>query len=141
MLKYSNVFRRFLISYIIILIIPSIGGYMSYRTSITVTQSLSIENGVTQLQKSQDILERRMAEVEGFTRQLAINKQLSVLMNERDDSTNVYGIWNTMQNVLAYLRPNERFSPGLLYLSGQLQSDPDFRFYLPSRAFLRGVSL
>ncbi|SET68304.1 helix-turn-helix domain-containing protein [Paenibacillus sp. NFR01] len=117
MLKYSNVFRRFLISYVIILIIPSIGGYMSYRTSITVTQSLSIENSVTQLQKSQDILERRMAEVEGFTRQLAINKQLSVLMNERDNNTNVYGIWNTMQNVLTSGQTNDFLQDYYIYLA------------------------
>lgn len=117
MLKYSSVFRRFLISYVIILIIPSIGGYMSYRTSITVTQSLSIENSVTQLQKSQDILERRMAEVEGFTRQLAINKQLSVLMNERDNNTNVYGIWNTMQNVLTSGQTNDFLQDYYIYLA------------------------
>ncbi|WP_310832224.1 helix-turn-helix domain-containing protein [Paenibacillus pedocola] len=115
--KYSNVFRRFLFSYLIILIIPSIGGYMSYRTSITVTQALSIENSVTQLQKSQDILERRMAEVEGFTRQLAINKQLSVLMNERDNSTNVYGIWNTMQNVLTSGQTNDFLQDYYIYLA------------------------
>ena len=117
MLKYSNIFRRFLISYIAILIIPSIGGYMSYRTSITVTQSLSIENSVTQLQKSQDILERRMAEVEGFTRQLAINKQLNVLMNERDDATNVYGIWSTMQNVLTSGQTNDFLQNYYIYLA------------------------
>ncbi|MGO4269459.1 AraC family transcriptional regulator, partial [Paenibacillus sp. TAF58] len=75
--KFSRLFRRFLISYIVILIIPSIAGYMSYRTSINVTQSISIENNVTQLQKSQEILERRMAEVESFTRQLALNQDLS----------------------------------------------------------------
>lgn len=65
MLKYSKVFRRFLISYMVILVIPGIGGYMSYRTSISVTESISIENSVIQLQKSQELLERRMAEVEG----------------------------------------------------------------------------
>jgi len=117
MLKYSNVFRRFLISYVAILIIPSIGGYMSYRTSISVTQSLSIENSVTQLQKSQDILERRMAEVEGFTRQLAINQQLNVLMNERDSDTNVYGIWNTMQNVLTSGQTNDFLQDYYIYLA------------------------
>jgi two-component system response regulator YesN len=117
MLKYSSVFRKFLISYVVILIIPSIGGYMSYLTSISVTRSISIENSVTQLQKSQDILERRMAEVESFTRQLAVNQELNVLMNERDDETNVYGIWRTMRNVLTFGQTNDFMQNYYIYLA------------------------
>ncbi|MFE4710614.1 MULTISPECIES: helix-turn-helix domain-containing protein [unclassified Paenibacillus] len=117
MLKYSSVFRKFLISYVVILIIPSIGGYMSYLTSISVTRSISIENSVTQLQKSQDILERRMAEVEGFTRQLAINQELNVLMNERDNERNVYGIWKAMRNVLTFGQTNDFLQDYYIYLA------------------------
>ncbi|MFC3748247.1 helix-turn-helix domain-containing protein [Paenibacillus sp. GCM10012306] len=117
MLKYSSVFRKFLISYVVILIIPSIGGYMSYLTSISVTRSISIENSVTQLQKSQEILERRMAEVEGFTRQLAINQELNVLMNERDNETNVYGIWRAMRNVLTFGQTNDFLQDYFIYLA------------------------
>lgn len=117
MLKCSSVFRKFLISYVVILIIPSIGGYISYLTSISVTQSISIENSVTQLQKSQEILERRMAEVEGFTRQLAVNQELNVLMNERDNETNVYGIWRAMRNVLTFGQTNDFLQNYYIYLS------------------------
>ncbi|WP_375103597.1 helix-turn-helix domain-containing protein [Paenibacillus sp. RS8] len=99
------------------MVIPSIGGYMSYLTSISVTESISIENGVTQLQKSQEILERRMAEVEGFTRQLAVNQELNVLMNERDNETNVYGIWRTMRNVLTFGQTNDFLQNYYIYLA------------------------
>ncbi|OME25188.1 AraC family transcriptional regulator [Paenibacillus odorifer] len=116
-MKYSNIFRKFLISYVVILAIPSIGGYMSYLTSISVTQSISIENGVTQLQKSQEILERRMAEVEGFTRQLAVNQELNVLMNESENETNVYGIWKTMRNVLTFGQTNDFLQNYYIYLA------------------------
>ncbi|OMD64743.1 AraC family transcriptional regulator [Paenibacillus odorifer] len=116
-MKYSNIFRKFLISYVVILVIPSIGGYMSYLTSISVTQSISIENGVTQLQKSQEILERRMAEVEGFTRQLAVNQELNVLMNESENETNVYGIWKTMRNVLTFGQTNDFLQNYYIYLA------------------------
>jgi AraC-like DNA-binding protein len=102
---------------VIILVIPSIGGYMSYLTSISVTQSISIENSVTQLQKSQEILEGRMAEVEGFTRQLAVNQELNVLMNERDNETNVYGIWRTMENVLTFGQTNDFLQNYYIYLA------------------------
>lgn len=116
--RHSRVFRSFLISYIVILIIPSIAGYMSYRTSISVTQNLAIENSVTQLQKSKEILERRMAEVEGFTRQLAINQDLNILMNEKksDDQTNVYGIWKMMRDVLTFGQTNDFLQNFFIYL-------------------------
>ncbi|QJD86595.1 helix-turn-helix domain-containing protein [Cohnella herbarum] len=117
--KYSRVFRKFLISYIVILMIPSIAGYMSYRTSISVTQSVSIENSVTQLQKSKEILERRMAEVEGFTRQLAINQDLSILMNEKgsNEQSNVYGIWKMMRDVLTFGQTNDFLQHFFVYLN------------------------
>lgn len=116
--RFSSVFRRFLISYIIILIIPSIAGYMSYQTAIAVTEDVSIENGVTQLQKSKEILERRMAEVEGFTRQLAINQDLSILMNESGsgDRANVYGIWKMMLDVLTFGQTNDFLQHFYVYL-------------------------
>src|SRR5262245_40038250 len=116
--KFSGVFRRFLISYIVILLIPSLAGYMSYRTSISVTQSVSIENSVTQLQKSMEILERRMAEVEGFTRQLAMNQDLNILMNEKSstEQANVYGIWKMMKDVLTFGQTNDFLQHFYVYL-------------------------
>lgn len=117
--KYSKIFRKFLISYLIILIIPSIAGYVSYRTSISVTQSISIENSVTQLQRSQEILERRMVEVEGFTRQLALNPDLNKLMNEKKNGNevNVYGIWSMLKQVTPFSQTNDFLQNYFIYLN------------------------
>lgn len=117
--RHSVVFRKFLISYIVILLIPSIAGYMSYRTSISVTQTLAIENSETQLQKSKEILERRMAEVEGFTRQLAINQDLNILMNEKNagDKANVYGIWKMLRDLLPFGQTNDFLEHFFIYLN------------------------
>lgn len=136
--RYSRVFRRFLISYIIILIIPSIAGYMSYQTAINVTESVSIENGVTQLQKSKDLLERRMAEVEGFTRQLAINQDLGVLMNENssDGQSNVYGIWKMMKDVLSFGQTNDFLKHFFVYLSNyQVVLTPGSAYFRPEHYY------
>ncbi|WP_019635814.1 helix-turn-helix domain-containing protein [Paenibacillus fonticola] len=117
--RYSGIFRKFLISYLFILILPSIAGYVSYRTSITVTESMSIDNSVTELRKSQEILERRMAEVEGFTRQLALNQDLSVLMSEEaaNGSMNVYGMWDVMKQVMPFSQTNDFLQNYYIYLS------------------------
>jgi len=116
--RHSRVFRNFLVSYIVILLIPSIAGYMSYRTSIDVTESISIENSVNQLQKGKELLERRMAEVEGFTRQLAINQDLNVLMNEHrtEDKENVFGIWKMMRELTTLGQTNDFLSQFYIYL-------------------------
>lgn len=116
--KYSTLFRKFLVSYLIILVIPSIAGYVSYQTSISVTESVSIENGVAQLQRGQELLERRLAEVEGFTRQLALNPDLNSLMNEKKsgDQANLYGIWSLLRQVTPYSQTNDFLQNYFIYL-------------------------
>ncbi|CAN7268844.1 helix-turn-helix domain-containing protein [Paenibacillus sp. LjRoot153] len=136
--KFSRLFRKFLISYIIILVIPSIAGYMSYRTAIAVTQSVSIENNVTQLRKSQDILERRMAEVEGFTRQLALNQELSVLMNEKgmDEKVNLYGIWKVNNDIKAFSQTNDFLQQFFIYLNNyNVLLTPASSYFQPERYY------
>ncbi|OAS22053.1 helix-turn-helix domain-containing protein [Paenibacillus oryzisoli] len=136
--KFSRLFRKFLISYIIILVIPSIAGYMSYRTAIAVTQSVSIENNVTQLRKSQDILERRMAEVEGFTRQLALNQELNVLMNEKgmDEKVNLYGIWKVNNDIKAWSQTNDFLQQFFIYLNNyNVLLTPASSYFQPERYY------
>ncbi|UKS30869.1 helix-turn-helix domain-containing protein [Paenibacillus sp. HWE-109] len=137
--KYSRIFRRFLISYIIILIIPSIAGYMSYRTAISVTQTISIENKVTQLQKSQEILERRIAEVESFTRQLALNQDLSLLLSENlvDEKANVYGIWKISRDIKAYSQTNDFLKHFYIYLKNfNVIITPGNAYFRPEHYYL-----
>ncbi|WP_274652017.1 helix-turn-helix domain-containing protein [Paenibacillus humicola] len=135
--KHSRLFRRFLVSYLIILIIPSLAGYMSYRTSISVTQSVSIENSVSQLRMSQGILERRMAEVEGFTRQMALNPELNMLMKNRSGSLpNVYGMWNLMQEVTAFSQTNDFLQNFYIYLNNyHVIVTPGSTYYRPEHYY------
>lgn len=109
MTRNSRLFHRFLISYIVILIIPSFAGYMSYRTSIAVTKQVSIENSITQLQKTEEILERRMMEVEGFVSQLSLNQDLNALIGKQpsDIRSNLYPLWKVMQQISSYSQTND----------------------------------
>lgn len=136
--KHSRIFRRFLISYIVILIIPNIAGYMSYRTAVAVTQSASIENSIVQLEKSQEILERRMAEVQGFTRQLAINQDLSVLMNESvaPNSANVYGIWSMIKFIKTFNQTNDFLKHFYVYIKNyNIVITPASSYYIPEHYY------
>jgi two-component system response regulator YesN len=117
--RKSSLFRKFLISYLVILIIPNIAGYVSYQTSINMARTSSIENSFTMLEQSEKILERRMDEVAGFTKLLAINKDLNVLMSEnRQGSTyNVFGYWRTTRDIADYSKVNDYFENFYIYFN------------------------
>lgn len=138
MIRYSKVFRRFLFSYLLILIIPSLAGFMSYRTSISVTESISIENSVTQLQKSKELLERRIAEVEGFTRQIAIQADLNVLMTDplSEEKQNVYGIWKMTRDLTTYGQTNDFLRHFFIYLRNyDVVLTPGSAFFRPEHYY------
>lgn len=118
MLWHSRLFRKFLVSYLVILILPSVAGYLSYRTSISVAKSISIENSVSELQKSKEILEQRIEEVKGFTRQLALNQNLIGLMSEKKpDGQEVYGIWRLMKDLTGFSQTNDFLQNFYIYLN------------------------
>ncbi|QGQ95164.1 AraC family transcriptional regulator [Paenibacillus psychroresistens] len=116
---FSKISRRFLISYIIILIIPNITGYISYRVSIDAAKASSIEASLMLLKQSKEVLERRMAEVEGFTRQLSINQDMIKLINERMQGNlyNVYGLWKNARDMISYSQTNDFLENFYIYLN------------------------
>ncbi|WP_337101119.1 helix-turn-helix domain-containing protein [Paenibacillus sp. YIM B09110] len=134
----SPIFRNFLISYIIVLLIPLIAGYASYRTSINFAESIFIENSLMTLNQSKEILEQRFAEVEGFTKQLAINEDLRLLISEKKigNRYNVYGLWKTARDVTSYSQTNDFLSNFYIYLSNyNVIITPKSIYYRPEHFF------
>lgn len=60
-----------------------------------------------------------MVEVEGFTRQLALNPDLNKLMNEKKigDEVNVYGIWSMVKQVTPFSQTNDFLQNYFIYLN------------------------
>ena len=116
--KFSPVFRRFLISYLIVLLIPQIAGYASYRASIEVAKSSSIENSLSSLNLGKEIIERHLVEVEAFTKQLAINQDLYRLIADPKplDSNNVYGLGRMQRSLSMYSSTNDYLSNFFIYI-------------------------
>ncbi|MGQ8872304.1 helix-turn-helix domain-containing protein [Paenibacillus sp. TSA_86.1] len=116
--KFSPMFRRFLISYVIILMIPQIAGYASYRASIEAARASSIENSLKSLNLGKEIIERNLLQVEAFTRQLAINQELYRLIAEPKprDVYNVYGIGKMQRSLSMYSSTNEYLSHFFIYI-------------------------
>ncbi len=116
--RFTNIFRNFLISYIVILIIPNVAGYISYRAAIDVAETGSIETSMMVLNQSKDILERRMDEVEAFTTQIAMNQDLGRLLSESVNEGNypIYDLRKIWQDVYAYGLTNDFLQDFYIYL-------------------------
>lgn len=111
-------FRRFLISYVVILMIPQIAGYASYRASIEAARTSSIENSLKSLNLGKEIIERNLLQVEAFTRQLAINQDLYRLIADPKplDVYNVYGIGKMQRSLSMYSSTNEYLSHFFIFI-------------------------
>lgn len=136
--RMPTAFKNFLISYIIILIIPNIAGYVSYRASIDVARASSIENSLMMLEQSEKILERRMDEVAGFTRQLAINKDLNLLMSEsiQGEKYNVFGYWKTTREIADYSQTNDFLQNFYIYFNKHnVVLTPGSMYYRPEHYY------
>ncbi|MGN7412930.1 helix-turn-helix domain-containing protein [Paenibacillus sp. SAF-068] len=116
--KFSPVFRRFLISYLIILMIPQIAGYASYRASIEAARSSSIENSLKSLSLGKEIIERNLLQVEAFTRQLAVNPDLQNLIAgpKPQDLYNVYGMNRMQRSLSMYSSTNDYLSHFFIHI-------------------------
>lgn len=116
---HSPVFRRFLISYFLVLIIPLIAGYTSYWSSIDAAKASSIENSRKTLNLSKVMLERRLTEVEDFTKQMAVNQDLTGLIvgPKPLDRNNVVGISRMQRNLANYSSTNDYLANAFIYLN------------------------
>ncbi|MBT2770848.1 helix-turn-helix domain-containing protein [Halomonas sp. ISL-60] len=116
--KFSPLFRRFMISYLIILMIPQIAGYASYKASIEAARTSSIENSLKSLNLGKEIIERNLMQVEDFTRQLAINQDLYRLIADPKpkDANNVYGLSRMQRSLSMYSSTNDYLSHFFIYI-------------------------
>ncbi|WP_208589539.1 helix-turn-helix domain-containing protein [Gracilibacillus suaedae] len=116
--KSSSVFRRYLTSYIIILIIPLLTGIISYSVSIQTAEKYSIINSTQVLNQSKAILEQRLTEIERFVRQLAANQDLITLLNKnvKDKSKIVSSVKQLATDLSPYALTNEFLEDFYIYL-------------------------
>lgn len=81
-IESSKIFRRFLISYLVILIIPMAAGFISYQVSIDTAEKYSIINSRQVLNQSKKILEQNIDEIDRFVLQLSLDRDLNFLLTK-----------------------------------------------------------
>ncbi|NGP46587.1 helix-turn-helix domain-containing protein [Bacillaceae bacterium SIJ1] len=81
----GDYFRKVLISYLLILLIPLCTGLISYRISVSVAKSSAVDQSLAVLEQSQRMLESRMEEVENFVRELSLQPSFATLLYSHAD--------------------------------------------------------
>ncbi|AEE97006.1 helix-turn-helix domain-containing protein [Mahella australiensis] len=77
----TNSFMRFMVSYLIILgLTISIGG-LAYNEALKMAKEDAIQDGLSALKKSRDVLEARFVEVDNMIDQLAMNQEVINMLN------------------------------------------------------------
>ncbi|TSB47060.1 helix-turn-helix domain-containing protein [Alkalicoccobacillus porphyridii] len=130
-----NVYRRFLISYVIILLIPIMTGFFTYHAAIKEAENYAIRTSIQSLNQSKSLLEQRLSEVERFARHIAINDDLQrILLLSSDESTRQISLLSSFSSAVTpfastndfiedyYIRINKSnliITPGSVYFRPQ----------------------
>jgi two-component system, response regulator YesN len=127
-----------MLSYIFILLIPNISGYISYRISVQQAESSAIETSLILLGQSKSILERRMAEVDGFTKELALRHEITSLLyqNIHNDPDANFSLWNAWVDFTGLGKTNDFLQNYYVYLkNSQVVLSPASIFYRPEHYY------
>ncbi|MFC5612017.1 helix-turn-helix domain-containing protein [Metabacillus niabensis] len=118
MSKTTKTFRKFLLSYLVILLLPLITGIVSYQVSMDVAKKSSIESSMLILKKSKDILESRLLEVERFTKQLTLVDDFNqhLITGTEPNSINLYSLSETSRYISTYAHTNDFIEDFYIYL-------------------------
>ncbi|MGP4040077.1 helix-turn-helix domain-containing protein [Gracilibacillus sp. D59] len=133
-IESSKIFRRFLISYLVILIIPLVAGFISYQVSLDTAEKYSIINSRQVLNQSKKILEQNLDEIDRFVQQLSLDRDLNVVLNK--NASEKYRIVSTLrqldEKISPYATTNEFLENYYIYIkNSDLIITPGSVYYRP----------
>ncbi|WP_391572716.1 helix-turn-helix domain-containing protein [Cohnella sp.] len=114
-----TVFMRFIVHYmILLLVISGIGGYV-YNRSFELAKREAIETGIVRLEKSMALLDSRLNEVESIGTQISLDGRLGNLLNAKlpyggDD---YYAMKELSDNLANYKLGNRLIREAFVYLN------------------------
>lgn len=111
-----NVFRKFLLSYILILVIPLLSNYIVYQVSINKLMNQATESSKKVLNETRSIIDRKNEEIESFIYQMAKNPDVNQLMlRELADSNITYETYKVLNSIRPYWYTNTLFKNFYIY--------------------------
>jgi len=119
-IKLTGPFRTFVISYILVLLIPLLSGIVSYSVSVDLAKAGSINAALMMLNQTRTVLEQYVDEVRRFTLQLASNEELTLLLSRpHDEDTiidDVYPLLQLSRALTTFPATNDVLSHFYIYL-------------------------
>jgi two-component system, response regulator YesN len=117
-MRFTSTFKKFMISYLLILILPMVTCFIIYRISINLAVSSSIANSLSVLKQSEIVLDQRMNEIRNFTRQFAFNDNVIELLNlnDSDKKSSIFLAWSISKDLLSYATTNDYLQNSYLYI-------------------------
>ncbi|GAE95315.1 transcriptional regulator [Gracilibacillus boraciitolerans JCM 21714] len=140
-LESSKIFRRFLISYLVILIIPMVAGFISYQVSINTAEKYATINSRQVLNQSKKILEQSLDEIDRFVLQLSLDRDLNILLKKKllKKKRIVTTLMQLDNKLSSYATTNEFLGDLYIYLkNSELIVTPGSVYYRPYHFYENG---
>lgn len=112
--KRNDVFLRFLISYIAILIIPLLIGMFAYQKAFTVVEEEEKNNALTSLETAKSITDSYTASIERLVYQISSDRELNSILTEKSVSN--YSMKLFLDGLKSYFSANDKYSRHYIYL-------------------------
>jgi two-component system, response regulator YesN len=118
-LEKIKIFRKFLLSYLLILIIPLLASLVIYQVSIHKIKEYASENSQNLLKQTKDIIDKKNDEIENFVYQLSLNPEINQLMYRKSNSDiNIpYEIYQVQNSINPYWYTNKLFRNFYIYFN------------------------
>lgn len=118
-LEKINIFRKFLLSYLLILIIPLLASLIIYQVSIHKMKDYASENSKNLLNQTKDIIDQKNNEIENFVYQMSVNPEINQLMYRKSntDMNIAYDIYKVQNSINPYWYTNKLFSDFYIYFN------------------------
>ncbi|MBD2862685.1 helix-turn-helix domain-containing protein [Paenibacillus oceani] len=130
----QSLFFKFMIPYMIVLLIPLLIGLITYRGTVEMIEKEVVNNNMTLLRQSKETLDRRLAEVETVSNQMATDTRVMQFQTIREpfEGANTYRVMETRKGLYDYGLSNHFISGSyLLFKRSGLALSSKLTYTLP----------
>ncbi|MBS4179370.1 helix-turn-helix domain-containing protein [Lederbergia citrea] len=114
-----HVFRKFLLSYILILIIPLLASFLIYQISVLKFKERAMDTSKSLLNQTINVIDQKNDDVEKFVYQMSLNPDVKQLMyrNSNTDKNVSYDIYKVRDSLSPYLYTSTFFRNFYIYFN------------------------
>lgn len=118
-LEKVRIFRKFLLSYLLILIIPLLASLVIYQVSIHIIKDYASENSKNLLNQTKNMIDQKNNEIENFVYQMSLNPEINQLMHRKSntDINIAYDIYKVQNSINPYWYTNKLFNKFYIYFN------------------------